>query len=68
MTQAEPHCPECRIAGMDHIVSRESKERSRSKEAWFIVVHCSGCGHVYGVIAKHVFSHTTPPRFVLPRE
>lgn len=68
MTVAEPHCPECRISGMDYIVSRESRERSRSKEPWFVVVHCSACGHVYGVLAKHVFSQSTPPRFVLPRE
>jgi len=68
MTVAEPRCPACSITGMEHIVSRESHEKSRTREPWFVVVHCSGCGHVYGVIAKHVFSHSTPPRFVLPRE
>ncbi len=68
MTAADPHCPECRIEGMAHIVSRESRERSRSRDPWFIVVHCDACGHVYGVFAKHVFSQREAPRLVLPKE
>jgi uncharacterized Zn finger protein len=65
---AEPHCPECRIEGLAHIVSKESVERSRNRDPWFTVVHCSACGHVYGVFAKHVFGGgTTVPRFVVPR-
>jgi hypothetical protein len=30
-------------------------------------VHCNACGHVYDVIAKHVFNQPTVPRFVLPK-
>ncbi len=63
---AQPKCPECGIQGMEHIVSRESVERSRTRQPWFLVVHCDGCGHVYDVIAKHVFSQNVPPRLVLP--
>lgn len=63
---AQPKCPECGIQGVQHIVSRESVERSRNRQPWFLVVHCDGCGHVYNVIAKHVFSQTVPPRLVLP--
>lgn len=63
---AEPKCPDCGIQGMDHIVSRESAERSRSRHAWFVVIHCNACGHVYDVIAKHVFSQPLPARLILP--
>lgn len=63
---AEPKCPECGIEGIDHIVSRDSVEQSRSRQPWFLVVYCEGCGHVYGVIAKHVFSQGVTPRLVLP--
>lgn len=55
------------MQGIEHIVSKESSERSRSRQPWFLVVHCNACGHVYDVIAKHVFSQATPPRFVLPK-
>jgi len=63
---AQPKCPQCGIQGVEHIVSRESMERSRTRQPWFLIVHCDGCGHVYNVIAKHVFSQTVPPRLVLP--
>ncbi|MEQ8861058.1 MAG: hypothetical protein RIC56_20615 [Pseudomonadales bacterium] len=63
---AEPKCPDCGVQGMNHIVSRESVERSRHRQPWFLVIHCNACGHVYDVIAKHVFSHSVPPRLVLP--
>jgi uncharacterized Zn finger protein len=62
----EPKCPDCGISGMEHLVSRESIERSRNRQPWFLVVHCDGCGHVYGVVAKHVFNQAVPPRLVLP--
>ena len=51
---------------MKHIVSRESAERSRTRQPWFVVVYCDACGHVYDVVAKHVFSQPLPPRLVLP--
>lgn len=63
---AEPKCPECGIQGIEHIVSRDSAERARNRQPWFVVVHCAGCGHVYDVLAKHVFSQPVPPRLVLP--
>jgi uncharacterized Zn finger protein len=64
---AQPKCPDCGIEGMEHIVSRESAERSHSRQPWFLVVHCDGCGHVYGVVAKHVFAQPVPPKLVLPK-
>lgn len=63
---AEPKCPDCGIRGIEHIVSRESTERSRTRQPWFLVVFCRDCGHVYDVVAKHVFSQPVPPRIVLP--
>jgi len=63
---AEPKCPACGVQGIDHIRSAESRERSRARQPWFLIVHCDQCGHVYGVVAKHVFSETIPPRLVLP--
>lgn len=63
---AEPKCPECSVQGVEHIVSRESVERSRNRQPWFLVIHCAACGHVYDVVAKHVFSQPVPPRLVLP--
>jgi uncharacterized Zn finger protein len=62
----EPKCPVCAVEGIDHIRSTESTERSRNRQPWFLVVHCTNCGHVYGVVAKHVFSEAVPPRLVLP--
>ena len=67
MSQAEPKCPDCGITGVQHIVSKESRERSKTRQPWFVIVHCDECGHVYGVIAKHVLSQPTSPNFVLPK-
>ena len=63
----ELHCPECGVSGIEHIISRDSTERSRTRDPWFHVVFCDECGHVYNVLAKHVFSHGQAPRFVIPR-
>ncbi|MCY4143737.1 MAG: transcriptional regulator [Gammaproteobacteria bacterium] len=57
-TAAEPTCPECGVAGIEHFANQESRQRSRNREPWFFVVYCSNCGHVYNTIAKHVFSQT----------
>jgi uncharacterized Zn finger protein len=64
---AEPKCPECAIRGIEHIISRESVERSRTRQPWFLVVHCAVCGHVYDIIAKHTFAQPVTPRLVLPK-
>ena len=64
---AQPKCPDCGIDGIEHIVSKDSVERSRARTPWFVVIHCNACGHVYDVIAKHVFEEKTPVRFVLPK-
>ena len=64
---AEPTCPKCDASGMEHIVSKESAERSRTKQPWFLVVYCNNCGHVYDVVAKHVFAQPVTPKFVLPK-
>jgi len=58
---AQPKCPDCGAVGMDQIVSEESKQQSRGGDAWFDVVYCEHCGHIYGVFAKHVSSHVAPP-------
>ena len=63
---AEPKCPDCGVSGMTHIVSRESTERSRTRQPWFLVVHCDACGHVYGVFSKHTFSQPVTPKLTLP--
>lgn len=65
--RSEPRCPDCGVTGMEHIVSRESVERSKARQPWFHVIHCDACGHVYDVISKHVFTIEAPPRFTLPR-
>ena len=64
---AEPKCPVCAVEGMAHIVSKESEERSKTNQPWFLVVHCNQCGHIYDVVAKHVFSAPVPPKLVLPK-
>ena len=64
---AEPKCPACGVQGMDHIVSRESHERSRTRHPWFLVIHCDACGHVYDVVAKHVFMQSVTPKLTLPK-
>jgi uncharacterized Zn finger protein len=64
---AEPTCPNCSVAGIEHFVSKRSSERSRTGQPWFVVVYCDSCGHVYDVIAKHTFTQQTQPRFVLPK-
>ena len=64
---AEPTCPKCAIEGVEHIVSKPSNERSRTKQPWFLVVYCNNCGHVYDIVAKHVFSAPVTPKFVLPK-
>lgn len=63
---AEPKCPECGVAGVEHFVSKESAEQSRSNQPWFIIVHCNQCGHVHDILAKHVFQAPVMPRLRLP--
>lgn len=63
---AEPKCPSCAVTGISHIVSKESAERSKSRQPWFLVVHCDVCGHVYGVLAKHTFSQPLAPKLTIP--
>ncbi len=63
---AQPKCPSCQTAGIEHIVSKDSAERSRTKQPWFVVIHCDACGHVYNVLAKHVFSVPVTPKLTLP--
>ena len=64
---AEPKCPDpVASPASNHIVSKESSERSKTKQPWFLVVHCDACGHVYGVLAKHTFSQPVTPKLTLP--
>ncbi|KXJ51917.1 transcriptional regulator [Neptuniibacter pectenicola] len=65
---AEPKCPECSISGVEHIISKDSEERGRDKHPWFQVAYCDGCGHIYGVFAKHTITASTKgPQLVLNR-
>ena len=64
---AEPTCPSCAVSGMEHLVSKDSVERSRTKDPWFIVVYCDSCGYVYYVVAMQTFTQPTTPRFVIPK-
>jgi hypothetical protein len=54
---AQPKCPDCKIQGVEYIVSTDSEEQHGSGAAWFNIAHCSKCGHIYGVFTKH----TTAP-------
>lgn len=48
----EPKCPSCSIIGIRYIVQSNSEKKSRAGDPWFNIVHCSECGHVYGVFNK----------------
>lgn len=63
---AEPRCPNCDAEGVEHIVSKDSQEKSKTKQPWFVVIYCDVCGHVYDVLAKHVFSVPVTPKLTLP--
>ncbi len=63
----EPVCSSCATSGTDHIVSKDSAEKSRTGQPWYVIVHCDHCGHVYAVFPNHVFAETTMPRVVVPR-
>jgi ribosomal protein S27E len=62
---AQPKCPDCAVVGAEFLVTTESSERSRDGKAWFNIVHCSRCGHVYGVFAKHIFGPRGGPQLVV---
>ncbi len=64
---AEPKCPQCGVEGVEHIISKDSKQRSKTRQPWFLIVHCDQCGHVYEILAKHVFQIPVIPKFVLPK-
>ncbi len=62
---AQPKCPDCGVVGVKHLVATDSSEKSRDGKAWFNIVHCGRCGHVYGVFAKHVFGPRGGPQLVV---
>ena len=59
MSEAKPKCPECGVEGVEHFASKESRQRSKSNDPWFIVIYCDACGYVYEVVSKHVFAQTS---------
>ena len=61
---AEPKCPDCSAEGIDRIVSKPSKEKSRENSPWFYVAYCDECGHIYGIFAKHTFGKSGPQLIV----
>jgi len=62
---AEPKCPSCGIAGIQHFASKASEEKAKNKTPWFYVVYCDACGHVHQIINKHQFSAGQSP-LVMP--
>jgi uncharacterized Zn finger protein len=52
---AEPKCPDCGVVGLKKVVSTESAQQSKDDDAWFEIVLCDDCGHVYGVFAKQIY-------------
>ena len=55
----QPKCPICNVIGLEFITQQDSKMESKGGDPWFNVVHCSECGHVYGVFNK--VSLSPPP-------
>lgn len=45
----EPKCPECKITGADKIAEKKAGDESIEKR--LLVIYCTGCGHIYNVIA-----------------
>jgi len=54
----QPKCGDCHVVGLEYIVEQESVQTSKAGDAWFNIVHCSKCGHVYGVFNKISLSPT----------
>ena len=63
---AEPKCPQCSTEGIEHIVSKDSAEKSRQGKSWFNVAHCDQCGHIYGVFSKYIMGVNPGPTLVVP--
>lgn len=63
---SQPKCPSCQVQGMEHMISKESRERSKKGHSWFYAVFCDQCGHVYGVFPKHVFNTAAVPQLSIP--
>jgi len=63
---AQPKCPDCQAAGLDNIVSAESKEKNGAGDAWFNIVYCQKCGHIYGIFSKYIITNASMPRMTLP--
>ncbi len=57
MDKVKPKCNSCGVEGIEHIISKKSKEESKGGDPWFNIVYCDKCGHIYGVFAKHVLNH-----------
>ncbi|KQY87068.1 hypothetical protein ASD24_26700 [Paenibacillus sp. Root52] len=63
---AQPKCPECKTEGIEQIISVESTEKSKNGDAWFEIVFCNQCGHVYGVFPKVVYKPTVNVEELMP--
>jgi uncharacterized Zn finger protein len=46
---AQPKCPSCGGEGKEKVISTSSDQKAPGGMAKFEIVHCSDCGHVYGV-------------------
>ncbi len=62
----EPKCPKCEVSGRDHMKDQESLQKSKGGNAWFEIVYCGNCGHVYGVFPKHVLTIDVTPSTPMP--
>ncbi len=50
---AEPKCPECKVAGSQHIILRRHPSKQEfaggSRTVDVTVIYCDACGHIYHV-------------------
>jgi len=53
-----PKCPSCEVVGKEYIKHENSEIESKGGDPWFSIVHCSKCGHVYGVFNKVSYGPT----------
>ena len=62
---SEPKCPDCGVVAIDDPTPPDSTEKSKDGKPWFNVVFCDECGHVYGVLAKHIFGSRGGPQLAV---
>lgn len=51
---AEPKCPSCHVQGLKFMTYSTKKEEYIHP---FMAIHCTECGHVHGVVTRHVYTN-----------